>query len=204
MADEDDHPDVTLSDWQCFLASKKFCEEFPLLLIDEVADRDECGCLPNWFVPLARGVVIASDELLRRAGHHHGRHRPRGWREISPDCYWLATGWKAPFCRDALVVRRCDKHEWWAIQRRVAGVREVLVFNFGSTPIFTRGYASAMRLAMHCNVDNPPHGLRWIKEAADDCEAAIKFARKRKLCEVLCVAEARLPVYRPQYETCSI
>jgi len=51
------------------------------------------------------------------------------------------------------------------IQRRVADFDEVLVFNFGSTPIFTRSYQSAMRLAMYCNGNNPPHGLRWIKQA---------------------------------------
>ena len=84
-----------------------------------------------------------------------------------------------------LPVRRCDKHEWWVIERRVADVDEVLVFNFGSTPIFTRGYQSAMRLAMYCNGNNPPHGLRWIKETPDDCPGAIEFARKRRIDEAL-------------------
>ena len=44
-------------------------------------------------------------------------------------------------------------------------------------------YKSAMRLAMYCNVDNPPHGLRWIKLAPGDCEGAIEFARQRRIDE---------------------
>ena len=29
------------------------------------------------------------------------------------------------------------------------------------------------------NVDNPPHGLVWIKQAPDDCSGAIEFAYER-------------------------
>jgi len=181
MLYEDGHPNVTLSEWQGFSAWQKYLKEFPPHLVDEVIDRHKCGCLPDWYVPLARGVVISSDALLRHAGHCPGMHRPRGWREVSSDCYSQVIGNMGLSWPDVLVVRRCDKHEWWAIHRRVADVDEVLVFDFGSTPIFTRGCASAMRLAMHCNVNNPPHGLRWIKEAPDDCQAAIEFARKREL-----------------------
>ena len=155
----DDHPDVTLSDWQTFH------KEFPPHLIDEVTDRNECGCLPDWFVPLARGVAIASDELLRKAGYHRGMRKPDGWRKIDRDCYSRVIGDQGGRWVDTLVVRRCDKHERWVIQRRVADFDEVLVFNFGSTPIFTRSYQSAMRVAMYCNGNNPPHGLRWIKQA---------------------------------------
>ena len=57
-------------------------------------------------------------------------------------------------------------------------VRQALVCNFGSTPIIAPSYTSAMCLALHCNVDNPPHGLRWIKQAPDDCSSAIEFALK--------------------------
>jgi hypothetical protein len=42
-----------------------------------------------------------------------------------------------------------------------------------------------MGLATHCNVDNPPHGLRWIKQAPDDCEGAIEFAYERLRNEAL-------------------
>lgn len=183
MLYEDSHPDVMLSDWQS--AWQKYLKEFAPHLVDEVIDRHEAGCLPDWFVPLARGVVIASDELLRHAGHCHGMHRPRGWREVDPDCYSQVIGDKGVRWPDVLVVRRCDKHEWWMIERRVADVDEVLVFNFGSTPIFTRSPASAMRLATYCNVSNPPHGLLWVKQTPDDCSGAIEFAYQRDKNEAL-------------------
>ena len=75
------------------------------------------------------------------------------------------------------------------IERRIAGVKEVLVFDFASIPILTRSYASAMRLAMHCNVDTPPHG-RWIKQAPDDCAGAIELARQRRIKEALAINSA--------------
>ena len=65
----------------------------------------------------------------------------------------------------------------------MADVDQVLVCCFGSTPIFTRSYTSAICLAVNCNVDNPPQGLRWIKQAPDDCQAAIEFARRRQIDE---------------------
>ena len=179
MMFEEGHPNVTLSDWQAFKAS----ETSRPSLIAEIVDRRDCGCLPDWFVPLARGVAIASDALLRRAGHRDGVRRRPGWREVDRHCYRQLTGGEGPNWPDVLIVRRCDKHEWWAIERRVADVDEVLVCSFGSTPIFTRSYQSAMRLAMHCNVDDPPHGLRWVKEAPDDCSGAIEFARRRRIGE---------------------
>ena len=73
-----DHPDVPLSEWPSFL------KELPPHLIAEVIDRSKVG-LPNWFVPFARGVAIASDALLREAGHRHGMHRPPGWLKTACD-----------------------------------------------------------------------------------------------------------------------
>jgi hypothetical protein len=54
------HPNVPLADWQAF---RKEC--WPST-IKEVIDRSEIK-LPDWFVPLARGIAIASDHLLHRA-----------------------------------------------------------------------------------------------------------------------------------------
>jgi hypothetical protein len=56
-----DHPDVSLSDWQTFV------RECPSDLIAELIDWSEIG-LPDWFVPLARGVGIASDALTSQSG----------------------------------------------------------------------------------------------------------------------------------------
>ena len=172
---DEDHPNVTLSDWQAFVVSETARQS----LVAEVVDRSDCRCLPTWFVPLARGVAIASDALLHQAGHHDGMSRPRDWRKVSRHCYSRVIGGGGFRWLNTLAVRRCDKHEWWVIERRVADVDQVLVCCFGSTPIFTRSYTSAICLAMYCNVDNPPHGLHWIKDAPDDCSGAIEFAYER-------------------------
>lgn len=158
----------------------------PSRLIDEVIDRNECSRLPDWFVPLAPGVLIASDKLLLEVGHHHGMYCPRGWRKFDRDCYRRAVGGQPRLMCDVLKVRRYDKHGWWMIERRMVEVDEVLVFNFGSAPIVTRSHGSAMRLAMHCHVNDPPHGLRWVKQEPDDCSGAIEFARQRHIDDALC------------------
>ena len=69
MMFEEGHPIISLSAWKGFCAWEKSLKGFPSRLIDEMVDRNECGCLPDWFVPLAYGVAIASDALLRKAGH---------------------------------------------------------------------------------------------------------------------------------------
>ena len=181
MMFEEFHPIIPLSDWQGFKSWPKSCKEFPLNLIDEVIDRDESR-LPKWFVPLARGVAIASDALLRAAGHRDRMHRPRGWRETSPDNFVREIGWDS-----FLLVRESDETGLWTVERLGADRRyevdEVLVFTFGWTPILTRSYQSAMRLAMHCHANGPPAGLRWIKTTPN--EAAIEIARKRRIDEAL-------------------
>ena len=74
------NPDITLADWE------RLRKEFPRDLIDDVIDRNEAW-LPDWFVPSARGVAIASDKLLRRAGYHNEKRCPHGWLESSPDYF---------------------------------------------------------------------------------------------------------------------
>src|SRR5271170_5622186 len=95
MFDDVEYPNVTVSDWETFH------KDFPRSLIDEVIDRNEAR-LPNWFLPLARGVAIASDELLRQAGYHEERYQPRGWRETSSDFFQKGVGKKS------LIVCRCN------------------------------------------------------------------------------------------------
>ena len=80
MIDVVAHPHIPLSGWQTFR------KEFSPYLIKEVIDRSEIK-LPDWFVPLARGVAIASDHLLHRAGYRPGSYRPRGWRKTECDVF---------------------------------------------------------------------------------------------------------------------
>ena len=151
-------PQVSRSDWQ------KFGTEFSPL-IGEVIGRSEAK-LPEWLVPVAHGVFTASDALLRKAGHRDGMRRPRGWPETDDDVYSRhvdPVDWDNPRW---LVVRQCFVQGLWMVERwtrkrRYAGSDEILVHEFGSTPIFTRSCPAAMRLAMLCH-PKPPTGLHWI------------------------------------------
>jgi hypothetical protein len=85
----------------------------------------------------------------------------------------------------ALLVRASGDAGLWTVERLTPGRREdrdgddVLVFNVGWTPLFTRSYQSAMHLTTHCHANGPPPGFRWIKAIPEDVEAAIEFAKQR-------------------------
>ena len=161
-------PQVSLSDWQ------KFGTEVSPF-IDELMDRVEAD-LPHWFVPFAHGVFVASDALLRTAGHRDGMRRPRGWRKaigIDADgVYVRHVDPVDPYNSRWLLVRECLVQGLWMVERwtqrrRHGDADEILVHEFGSTPIFTRSCPAAMRLAMHCHVKGPPAGLRWTSACPD-------------------------------------
>jgi len=174
------HPDVPLRDWNAFRAG------FSPFYLDEVINRDEVH-LPEWFMPLARGVATPSDALLRRVGHWD----VRGWFETDPGVFRLYLGGYY------LQVRQCGNQNLWAVEKLDNGPRpsvdEVLVFCSGGTPIFTRTPTPAMQLAMHCNFSRPPYALRWIK-SPDDFEGfddLVILARARSLDERGAVSEHR-------------
>ncbi len=161
-------PPVSLSDWQKFGTESSS-------LIDELMDRVEAD-LPHWFVPFAHGVFIASDDLLRAAGHRDGMRRPRGWREaIGNDVDGVYVHHVAPvepYNSRWLLVRECLVQGLWMVERWTDGRRhrdagDILVHEFGSTPIFTRCCPAAMRLAMHCHAKGPPAGLHWTAACPD-------------------------------------
>jgi hypothetical protein len=174
-----DHPDVSLREWETFR------KEFPRHLIAEVIDRSDAK-LPDWLVPFARGVAIASDDLLRDVGYRPGMYRPRGWRKSI--LYWDVLMWDIfPDRSQYLVVRQCFVRglwmvERWSEERRCDNADEILVHEFGSTPIFTRSYQSAMRLAMYCHENGPPVGLRWISACPPDY---LDAGSKRRIDEIL-------------------
>ena len=157
-----ERPEITLLEWE------RFREEFPPHLIGNVIDREK-ACLPDWFMPLAWGVAIASDELLREAGHRQGMRQPPGWRETTPHFFKHIIGcdvW------NILLVRESDETGLWTIEHLSPSCRyevdEVLGHIFGGTPLFTRNSLSAMCLAMHCHTKEPPPGLRWIEAPPPD------------------------------------
>jgi hypothetical protein len=170
------HSDTTLSAWEEF---RRWV--LPSLsgwpsMIEEVIDRDELG-LPPWFLPLARGGAVASDLLLQRTGYHTGSHRPPGWKQLYPDVFVKYTA------SNKLMVRRAKKHLWTVERYAPLPVSgdwdEVLVHPFGSTPILTRNYQSAMRLAEYSYL-KPPPGHVWVKACPIYPAGAIAFAEKRR------------------------
>jgi hypothetical protein len=194
MLNDLEHPNVSLSDWQ------KFRMEFFPRLIEQVLDRDEAR-LPEWFVPLARGVAIASDTLLRKAGYRHGMHRPRGWCETLPEYF----KWKIS-CDNFLLVRANDDTGLWTVERlgpmRQSEVDEVLVHVFGWTPVFARSHQSAMRLAMYCHENGPPPGFQWFKADLTRDKRAVEIARQRREEEArrgVPVPEKQLPIPQVRY-----
>ena len=184
----DGHPHVTGSEWQ------NFRKHFPLHLMKEVIGRSEI-ILPDWFVPLARGVAIASDTLLRNVGYRQGSHRPRGWRKMQCDVFIKRTVADKDMTFATLAVRQYANQRWWTIERYHEGRKyddttDVLVYLFGSTPIFCWNYQAAMCLAEYCQTNYRPTGLRWVAACPDDKDGAIKFARKRRVEEAHCAVNS--------------
>jgi hypothetical protein len=162
-------PDITLSEWD------RLREKFPRSLISQMLNREDAG-VPDWFMPSAWGIAIASDELLRDAGNMP----TSSWQETSCAHFWHELGPRM------LLTRQCSKTHSWSIERwdtRHHGVDEVLCFPFGSTPIFAQTYAQAMRLAMHCHYHKLPRGLRWIRSPDHDLDVVTEFARIRRFDE---------------------
>lgn len=170
MIYEPEHPDTRPEDWAAFV------KQLPPLLIGRVIGRD-VAALPSSFLPLARGVAIASDLFLRKAGYAPGSYRPRGWKRLSRGSFRIHP-WPGSYI---LLVQRYGK--FWSIQRVARGQTQTLVFWFGSTPVFAPNYQSAMRISQHCFIRWPISGLRWVTVSPDDLEGAIEFARKRHLTE---------------------
>jgi hypothetical protein len=171
MFHEEGHPDVPPSDWNTFR------REFSPYLFEAVLDRVQIR-FPEWFFPLARGFVMPSRSLLRKAGYR-SRSRPVGWCQTHPDVFWQRI--------NNLIVRTCSNQNLWTMEREGERHRHghhntVLAFAFGSTPVLAPNFQSAMFLAEFC-LREPPSGLRWITTAPDDLENAIEFARKRRVKE---------------------
>src|SRR5262245_5743693 len=177
MSHDTDHRDVSLSNWERFL------KELPTHLIAEIIDRS-LAKLPDWLVPFARGVGIASDILLRKAGDRHGLPRPSDWVEIDRDVFQLTIDHGFPYRR--LLVRQSFNPGLWMVERwrgrrQYDNADEILAHESAGTPICTRSYQAAMRLAMYCHTNGPPAGLRWISA----CPKDYLTGGKRRIDEVL-------------------
>ena len=176
MFSDEQHPDVSLSDWEAFR------KEFSPFLIEEVLDRSAVD-MPNWFVPLARGAATPSKHLLHVAGYRPGSHRKRGWRKPNREKLFKDFG------PDRVEVLRCGP--LWRIERDGSLLRPHLQINltlahiFGSTPILARSYQSATYLAEFCYWEGPPSGSCWAEVCPDDVMGGIRFAQQRRINEAL-------------------
>jgi hypothetical protein len=171
------HPCVARSDWE------QFRKQLPLGLIQDVIDRSEIK-LPDWFVPLAPGIAIASDLLLLKCNDFHQSERPCGWRKSAPRSF-LKRDIKGMDGAASLNVRRYAHQRWWTIERwrddrERFDVSDVLAFVFGSTPIFSWSRPVAMRIAEYCHIKGPPPGLKWIVACPVDEVGAINLALQRQ------------------------
>jgi hypothetical protein len=174
------HADIPLSEWEAFRAAP------PRDLIAEVIDRSNTE-VPDYCVPLARGVAVASDALLERAGYCPGRSRPRRWDPLRSD---FSRGWNgvtqvSEGRLGGLLYTRRYGGLWNVEWARQGMLPQILVFRFGSTPIVTRTCDEAMLLGELC-LSSPPDGLCWVSVSGRDCgEHLIEFAKERTINEVL-------------------
>jgi hypothetical protein len=166
------HADIPLSEWEAFRDAP------PRDLIEKVIDRSETE-LPDYCVPLARGVAMASGTLLERAGYRPGRSRPRRWFSLRANC---SRGWDgAAFVGEdggGLYTRRYG--DLWSVEWATQGMLpQILVVRLGSTPIVTRTCDGAMLLGELC-LSAPPEGLCWVSVSGRNCgEHLIELAKAR-------------------------
>jgi hypothetical protein len=177
MIFEDGHPDITLSDWESF---RQWVVAGPM--IEKVVDRSQMQ-LPPSVVPLARGVAVAGDGLLRMAGYDPEAPRPRGWRARDKRLFTSSTS-----LTRGLMVQ--EYGGLWSIER-FRGRRDmqfvahkILVHRFGSTPIFAPNLEAAMCLVTHCRSNSTPT-LRWTATRPADLDGAIERAKTRQIEEAM-------------------
>ena len=98
------------------------------------------------------------------------------------------------------MVRQYAGQRWWTVERfrvdrRYTEITDVLVFDFGSTPIFCWDYKAAMYLAEYCQSKELRGGLRWVVACPGDKDGAIEFARNRRINEATCATSGQQEVH---------
>jgi hypothetical protein len=175
MFRDEQHPDVSLSDWNAF---QRWGSPF---LIENFLDRSSAN-LADWFVPLARGAATPSKYLLRRAGYGRNWRRPPGWVKARDGSLYKDFG------QDLLVVE--GGPPLWRIEREGSSDRPhcrinlTLAHIFGSTPILAPNVQAAICLAEFCILPGSlPAGLCWAEECPDDVSGAVEYAQQRRINE---------------------
>jgi hypothetical protein len=145
--------------------SNSFSDQTAPRLFERIIDRNQTA-LPSDYLPEAPGALIASEDMLRAAGHTKRRHRPHGWSPRKPGVFRKLIGNEL-----LLQVRQCGnaRSDHWSIE--VVHVPEfsrewveALVCAFSGRPIWALTYQGAMRMAEHCHpLPRPPVAGRWAK-----------------------------------------
>jgi hypothetical protein len=118
------------------------------LKLFEFIDRKQAG-LPSHHFPTNTGVLLASEDLLRAAGHSPDSKRPRGWRKA-------ADGFGRRNEDRNYTLRVIKLYIYWFVMRRPSRSDmslEYLALIFDEVPLCTRTEQEAMRLADHCHPD---------------------------------------------------
>jgi hypothetical protein len=152
---EPGHPIVAKNDWQ------RFFENYSPFYFSAVIERQETS-LPAWFLPFARGCAVLSQNLLLKARYHTGVNSAYGC-DILPH---FPNGFSARRFGDL----------WFLL--RDGFPEDALAFCFGSTPVATRHYESAMCFIWHFRQHSSPECFTWVRTMPTNCAAAIELARK--------------------------
>ena len=131
-------------------------------LFEHIIDRDQTA-LPLDYIRYAPGVVTASKDMLRAAGHTPGRRRPCGWKQRQPGVF------RKPIDNQLfLQVRQCGdaRSDHWTVElvhkQDFSEWVDALTCAFSWRPIWAGTYQGAMRLAEHCHpLPRPPVAGRW-------------------------------------------
>jgi hypothetical protein len=118
--------------------------------------------MPANYLPSARGVMFAGEDILNAIGHVPGSYRPRGWRRCLPGDYRKRAH------KHQLVVRQCGnpRSVHWTIERIELwidkGVEALVLASRHGEPIWARSFQAAMRVAEYCHpIARPPVFASW-------------------------------------------
>jgi len=118
--------------------------------------------MPANYLPSARGVMFAGEDLLKGTGQVPGSYRPRGWRRHQPGVYRKRVG------NHLLQVRQCGdaRSVHWTIERielwTDKGIEALVLTSGRGEPIWARSFQAAMRVAEHCHpIARPPVFASW-------------------------------------------
>jgi hypothetical protein len=117
-------------------------------------DREQTG------LSRKTGALLATEVLLRAAGHFPGSKRPKRWRETVD-----GFGRRTEDRKYTLSVFK--KGDYWFVVRGTSRSKldfEYLALAFNKLPLCTRSDQEAMRLADHCHPEPEKiiYGLCWV------------------------------------------